>query len=63
MRLICASDVNDRQNVCEYRQVNVVPVAKPCVKSETRLVRAWKARCHDDDDDHAKFGCFVYEPR
>jgi len=57
--LIGAGDVNDRQNVCEYRQMKLVPVAKPCIKSETRLVRVWKARCHDD----AKFGCFVYEPR
>ena len=52
--------VADRLNVCEHRQVKAIPVAKPCFKSETRLVRVWKPKCNDAA---AKFGCFAYERR
>jgi len=52
--------VSDRLNVCEHRHVKAIPVAEPCVKSETRLVRVWKPKCNNGA---AKFGCFTYEQR
>lgn len=46
-----------RPNVCEFRQVEMVPVKRPCVKSETRLVRVLKPNCGNSEP------CAAYEKR
>ena len=47
-----------RPNVCPYRDVDMQPVRKPCVRAFTRLVKVWKPNC-----GYNRNWCVGYERR